>query len=159
MRINSIISYSQRIIHAVGSLALIVLFSLPVIASERFVDKGDGTVTDAKTGLMWAAADNGYPINWPNALLYCQDFRGGGYTDWRMPTLVELSSLYNQNLSNKNGYHVTRLINTTAQSIWASETREFEAARFNFTYGQPYWIRQSYSGPTRALPVRIGNYE
>lgn len=157
MRIHSSIFHSQKIGLAVGSLVLIGLFFLPAIATDRFLSKGDGTVTDAKTGLMWAAADNGNPISWPNAQLYCQDYRGGGYTDWRMPNLAELSSLYDPNLSNKNGYHVTKLINTTAQSIWALETRDLEAARFNFTYGQEYWIRQSYSGPTRALPVRSGN--
>ena len=143
---------------AVSTLILTGLFSMPVIASDHFINNGDGTVSEAKTGLMWAIADNGYPINWPNALSYCQNYKGGGYTDWRMPTLAELTSLYNPKFSNQNGQHVPKLISTTAQSIWAAETREFEAARFNYTYGQSYWIRQSYSGPTRALPVRSGKY-
>jgi hypothetical protein len=36
------------------------------MAADRFLDHGDGTVTDTKTGLMWAAKDNGNLINWPN---------------------------------------------------------------------------------------------
>ena len=32
------------------------------MASERFENHGDGTFTDTKTGLMWAAKDNGSPI-------------------------------------------------------------------------------------------------
>ncbi len=129
-------------------------FTLPAIASNRFVDNGDGTITDTKTGLMWAEKDNGAPIKWSDALSYCSHFNVGGYIDWRMPTLAELASLFIQNERNKNGYHIIRLINTTAQSCWASETQGNEAGRFNFTYGKVYWLRQSYSGPTRILPVR-----
>ncbi|MGD8664549.1 MAG: DUF1566 domain-containing protein [Desulfobacterales bacterium] len=129
---------------------------MPTMASDRFVDSGDGTVTDTKTGLMWAAKDNGIPISWLNGLKYCQNYDGGGHTDWRMPTLAELESLYDPGAQNKSGYHVTELIETSAQSLWAFETRGFEAARFNFTYGTIYWLRKTYSGPTRVLPVRTG---
>ena len=147
---------SQKIIVVVGFFVLIGFFVMPAMALDRFVNNGDGTVTDTKTGLMWAAKDNGIPINWPNARSYCQNYRGGGYTDWRMPTLAELASLYNPKDKNKNGYHVTKLIETSASSCWASEIRGSKAGRFNFTYGKVYWLRQTYSGPTRVLPVRSG---
>lgn len=62
--------------------------------------------------------------------------------------------LYDPEDKNKRGYHANKLLDTSAQSCWASETCGYEAARFNFTYGQVYWLRQSYSGPTRVLPVR-----
>ena len=71
-----------------------------------------------------------------------------------MPTIAELASLYDPEEVNQNGYHITRLIATSAQSCWASETRGNLAARFNFTHGDVYWLRQFYSGPTRVLPVR-----
>ncbi len=147
----------RQIIVVVGFFVLIGHFIMPVMASDRFADHTDGTITDTKTGLMWAAMDNGSPINWSDALSYCQKYSGGGHTDWRMPTLAELKSLYDTGSKNKRGYHVNKLIETSAQSLWASETRGFEAARFNFTYGKEYWLRQSYSGPTRVLPVRSGN--
>jgi hypothetical protein len=129
----------------------------PAIASDRFVNHGDGTVTDTKTGLMWAAKDNGSLINWQTANSYCQNYSGGGHTDWRMPTLTELSSLYEPEAKNKPGYQVNKLIDISAASCWASETRDYEAARFNFTHGEVYWLRKSYSGPSRVLPVRSGN--
>jgi len=147
-------SLIQKNIIVARVFVFIGLFVMPAMASDRFVDHGDGTVTDSKTDLMWAANDNGIPINWPDALSYCQNYSGGSHTDWRMPTLTELASLYDPKYKNKRGYHVPKLINTSSQSLWASETRGFEAARFNFTYGQVYWLRQSYSGPTRVLPVR-----
>ena len=150
------VSLTQKNI-IVGSAFLVIgLIVIPAMASDRYVDNGDGTVTDTKTGLMWAATDNGEPINWNDARSYCQNYSGGGHTDWRLPTLAELASLYNPKYKNKRGYNVPKLIDTSAQSLWASETRGFKAARFNFTYGQIYWLRQPYSGPTRALPVRSG---
>ena len=157
MSIFSRILLFRKIIVAVDHFVLIGFFVIPAMASDRFVYNGDGTVTDAKTGLMWAAKDNGIPINWPDALYYCQNFHGGGHTDWRMPTLAELAGLYDPKYINKRGQRVIKLIQISAQTCWASDVRGFEAARFNFVYGQVYWLRQSYSGPTRALPVRSGN--
>ena len=51
----------------------------------RFIAYNNGTVSDTQTGLMWAAKDNGSNINWVNAKSYCENYRGGGYSDWRMP--------------------------------------------------------------------------
>ena len=36
----------------------LVLAALAAHAQERFIDNGDGTVTDTKLGLMWAQTDN-----------------------------------------------------------------------------------------------------
>ena len=157
MNDDSRILFYRQIIVEVGFLVLIILYVMPAMASDRYVNNGDGTVTDTKTGLMWAAKDNGIPINWIDGLLYCQNYSGGNHTDWRMPKLAELESLYDPKNKNNRGYHVTKLIETSAQSLWASETLGFEAARFNFTYGKVYWLRKTYSGPTRVLPVRSVN--
>ena len=156
MSAHSRILLIHKNIMVVGVFLFTFFFVMPAMSSDRFVGPSDGPVTDTKTGLMWAAKDNGSPINWQNGLRYCQNYSGGGHTDWRMPTLAELEGLYDPGAKNKRGYHVTKLIETSAQSLWASETRGFEAARFNFTYGKVYWLRKTYSGPTRVLPVRTG---
>jgi hypothetical protein len=145
---------TKKIVLMFFFFAFVCYFTLPVMAAERYVDNGTGTITDTKTGLMWASNDNTVPINWPNAVEYCKNLRTGGYADWRMPTLTELQSLYTPNEKNGNGYHTTSLIFTTAESCWASETEGYKAARFNFTHGKEYWLRQSFSGATRILPVR-----
>jgi hypothetical protein len=72
-----------------------------------------------------------------------------------MPTLTELSTLYNPNKINCNGYHIIALINTSAQSCWSSEIKGHSAGRFTFTYGKEYWLRQLYSGPTIVLAVHL----
>ena len=123
----------------------------------RFVCGDKGIVLDTKTGLMWATKDNGKLINWRDAKGYCENYRGGGYTDWRMPTQDELAGLYDKNKKNRHGYHVTKLIDITACCPWASETRGSRAARFDFSDGTRRWNSQSLSGTARALPVRGGN--
>jgi hypothetical protein len=84
----------------------------------RFTAYDDGTVLDTRTGLMWAAKDNGSDINWSNAKRYCENYRTGGYTDWRMPTQDELAGLYESNKSYRSAcghdVHLTELIRLTA---------------------------------------------
>jgi hypothetical protein len=45
-------------------------------------------------GLMWTIKDNDSDVNWFEARDYCTRCRLGGYTDWRLPTIDELTSLY-----------------------------------------------------------------
>ena len=66
-------------------------FSL-LVAENRFVDNGDGTVTDTKKHLMWQKGDNGEEITFKQALEYCGTLHLGGYTDWRLPLPEELET-------------------------------------------------------------------
>jgi len=129
----------------------------------RFIAYDNGTVQDTRTNLMWAAKDNGSDINWANAKSYCEKYRGGGYTDWRMPTQDELAGLYDAAKSRpvacNRGYNMhvaTELIDITCVAPWASETLGSGAAFFSFLNGQRYWDPQSFDYNNRALPVRSG---
>jgi TolB-like protein len=69
----------------------------------RFIDHGDGTVTDTKTGLMWTKNASMYRkkgwlftyyfVNWKEAINYCNNLTYAGYSDWRLPSFDELKSL------------------------------------------------------------------
>jgi hypothetical protein len=71
--------------------------------APRFVNNGDGTVTDNLTGLVWLIDANcgGGAMYWYNALAYCNGLASGscGLTDssvagdWRLPNILELESL------------------------------------------------------------------
>ena len=64
----------------------------PDYGRNDFIDNGDGTVTDIATGLMWLEEDSG-PMNWRDALVYCDSLEYAGYDDWRLPDAKELQSL------------------------------------------------------------------
>jgi len=126
----------------------------------RFIAYDNGTVLDTRTNLMWAATDNGANINWAGAKSYCENYRDGGYTDWRMPTQDELAGLFDSSKSYKaprRGYivHLTELIQLSVCCPWASETRGPEAAAFSFWgNGDRYRMHQFTETDYRALPVR-----
>ena len=126
----------------------------------RFISYDNGTVLDTRTGLMWAAKDNGRDIKWQDAKSYCENYRGGGYTDWRMPTQVELAGLYDKTKTYKSDcvdvIHLTGLIRLTCTAPWASETNGADAAIFSFGSGGSGWYLQSSDHDGRALPVRFG---
>jgi hypothetical protein len=57
----------------------------------RFLDNGDGTITDLKLGLMWSKDTLSKScINHTKASTICSKLDLGGHTDWRLPTVEEL---------------------------------------------------------------------
>ena len=73
-----------------------------VWTAPRFIDNGDGTVTDTLTGLIWMKnAGSIKTSNWENAIQSCSTLAhlsyglwDGSYAgDWRLPNIRELYSL------------------------------------------------------------------
>lgn len=60
--------------------------------APRYLDNGDGTVTDLVTGLMWRQAVTD-KMTHAQALAGAGGFNLAGYADWRLPTIKELYSL------------------------------------------------------------------
>jgi hypothetical protein len=56
-----------------------------VVAEGRFVDNGDGTVTDTRRKIMWQKGDNGKEVTFGEAQATCKALRLGGHADWRLP--------------------------------------------------------------------------
>ena len=128
----------------------------------RFIAYDNGTVLDTITNRMWAVKDNGYDINWADAKSYCENYRGGGYMDWRMPTMAELDWFYDANKSRvaacdrSNSIHfATELIDISCFCVWAAETYGPNAAGGNYKIGGKGLVTKSYSKTIRALPVRF----
>jgi len=60
----------------------------------RFLDNGDGTVTDICTGLIWEKETApGTYFDWCLALSYCEGLTLAGHDDWRLPNVRELQSI------------------------------------------------------------------
>lgn len=159
-------------IAVVLSIAIFTSCAKPYIAKpaatardSRFIAYDNGTVLDTKTNLMWAARDNGSIINWVDAKYYCENYSGGGYTDWRMPSLDELAGLYDEtkaymsDCGDGNDVHLaTELIRLRCGWVWASEAGGSGAAFFLFYNGKRLWnySLSDVSYNLRALPVRHG---
>jgi hypothetical protein len=126
----------------------------------NFIAFDNGTVLDMRTKLMWAAKDNGSSINWADANSYCESYRGGGFTDWRMPTPDELAGLYDEAKAYTSNcdydVRLTALIRLTCTFVWSSERSGSDVTIFAFHRGKRAWTDQSTSRHTRALPVRSG---
>ncbi|MHC4342019.1 MAG: Lcl C-terminal domain-containing protein, partial [Planctomycetota bacterium] len=65
----------------------------PDYGKNRFVSGKDGTISDLATGLMWAQADSGKPLDWEESLAYCESLELAGHSDWRLPNIKELHSI------------------------------------------------------------------
>ncbi|MDM8514941.1 DUF1566 domain-containing protein [Desulfobacterales bacterium HSG16] len=124
-----------------------------IVRDGHFIAYDDGTVLDEKTGLMWAVEDNGQDIDWKNAKLYCEEYQGGGYSDWRLPTIKDLKGLYDAGIRKPQ----EGIISISGWGVWSSETSGSSAAYFNFDDGNEYQSTQSDSNDYRVLPVRGRN--
>ena len=69
---------------------------------NKFVDNGDGTITDAATGLTWMKVDSGHlqagahkdgTLNWEEALAWAENLEYAGCADWRLPHAKELQNI------------------------------------------------------------------
>ena len=98
-----------------------------LINTPSFTDNGDGTVTDNNTGLMWQKTDGG-EMTFENAGVYCDTLNLGGYTDWRLPTGIELYSINNHNHLNP-ALNTVYFTQTQAQYWWSSETQADDATK------------------------------
>ncbi len=64
---------------------------------NKFVDNGDGTISDKATGLMWAKVDSQKGMDWASALAYAEESTLAGHSDWRLPNVKELQSIVDYN--------------------------------------------------------------
>ncbi len=121
---------------------------------ERFQVVDKSIVVDSQSGLMWASQDNGKDIDWYDAEKYCKDFEAGGYTDWRLPDIKELATLYTKDKKNKDGYFIIDLIKITDCCPWSSDENMGGAAIFSYKTGKKPagFLADTYQ--LRALPVR-----
>jgi len=64
-----------------------------VYIANRFLDNGDGSVTDQLTDLMWVKSPGTTASTWEDAILLSEFNTTGGHTDWRLPNIKEIRSL------------------------------------------------------------------
>ena len=59
-----------------------------------FIAYDDGTILDTKTKIMWWWSSTEQVKSWSDTQFKSKNFRGGGYSDWRVPSIDELKTIY-----------------------------------------------------------------
>jgi len=107
---------------------------------ERAAETGAaGVWADPATGLMWGPRQNAISVDWNSARSYCASLSLGGYSDWRLPTINELASIYDLNMDTGH-QHIKGGIQI-AGAVWgyqAGNAYSGLASYFNFHDGGRY---------------------
>ncbi|MEI6745623.1 MAG: DUF1566 domain-containing protein [Methylococcaceae bacterium] len=157
-------------------LAFFLIFSLPVLAdqqicqkdipsttpTERFTNNTTDVVTDNKTNLMWKRCGEGqsgsacigktknYTLE--QAVDYVKNLNKGagieGYTDWRLPTVMELKSLVEEQCVNPS-INLQVFPNSTPKAFWSSSPFAGISGYVwyvNFNQGYDNYVNSNYGG-------------
>ncbi|UXI03861.1 DUF1566 domain-containing protein [Photobacterium sp. TY1-4] len=120
--------------HGEKTFYVMLVRNQPNYGQNQFSDNQNGTITDVATGLIWQQGDSGKPLNWPDALAYCDRLTLGGYHDWRLPNAKALQSIVDYRRSPDTtesaaidpSFNTTPIINEAGQqdfgAYWSSTT-------------------------------------
>jgi ankyrin repeat protein len=92
--------------------------------------------SDPQTGLTWPKKDEGSSVNWQDAANYCQGLRLGGFSDWRMPNIDELTTIFDRSLSVYDR-RIKGGIGTSGELVWSQSegTNSDDRWLFSFSTG------------------------
>lgn len=108
----------------------------------RFLDNGDGTVTDNVLRLMWSKATPcARDVNHEEAAAICAELELAGHADWRLPTVEELFALADRT---KYGPAIDTDAFPDTKSDWywtstATAWESFDACFVDFYDGYAYY--------------------
>jgi len=90
-----------------------------------FMNNNNGTVTDHLTGLMWQKGGSDKEMSQKKSKDYITILnrtKFGGYTNWRLPTLVELVSLLEKEVSS-NGLYINSIFSNKQDWCLCADNR------------------------------------
>ena len=117
------------------------------------IDNNDGTVTDKATGLMWQKSGSSGSLDNRGAKEYVKRLkrkRFAGHSNWRMPTVEELSSLIKK--AKRNGVHIDPVFDNKQIRGWTVDQcdpnyeRQSGAWIVSFKHGEvrkAMWMRSA----------------
>ncbi len=95
-----------------------------------FEDRGDGTVHDNCTGLVWEQSGSRYPLTWQRAVQHAERMNKknfGGRNDWRLPTVEELSTLFTGG-TEPGRFCIESAFDQARSRLWSADRKAFTAA-------------------------------
>ena len=118
---------------------------------DRFIDNGNGTITDNLMNVMWKKTDSFLDkqkwLNW----FKCQDYveianleRFAGHEDWRYPNEKEAYSLFDLNKINTDKYGDEIYLDPIFEpgsggTTWTSDEKDSSALVIQYEDGQKVW--------------------
>lgn len=137
---------------------------------KRFVDNGDGTITDTQTHLMWMKQDSyqrtGHWITWLKAFDYVKKANENGFAshfDWQMPTMADLKTLFepdktnSQQVGREMKIHIDPIFAKEGSGIlWALEANgHFNAFGIEFNNGNKFSAPKKSIARKAVRPMRV----
>lgn len=115
--------------------------------------------TPGTTGLASSVIDNATGLDWSASGAICTAYNGGGFNDWRLPTIVELQTLFGAQLSvsTTSLAHGGTGFSEAAPDYWASNVPTADTTKawsFYFNMGIQNTIPKSTTTPTSVRCVR-----
>lgn len=114
--------------------------------ATRFIDNGDGTVTDRETGLIWQKDPAPERITWPEAQRYIEELNEAsfaGHSDWRLPRNQELATLMLAQENSRRLY--LDPVFGPQRCFWSATTRDHHVACYvDYYYGGIYRFPDNY---------------
>jgi len=125
----------------------------PLEYIENDFEDLEDIILDRTTGLIWQKWHSKQELIYEDARKYVENLnqeRFAGFSDWRLPTIPELSSLL-ENEKQSNGLFINPIFKTDRPTeiwywCWSSDQRAGGGAwSVNFNLGDVYWNYMDYS--------------
>jgi hypothetical protein len=122
--------------------------------NSRFIDNGNGTITDTTTNLMWKKTDSFQDTkkwkNWFTGHEYMQIVnleRFGGHEDWRYPFDEEAYSLFELEKTSQDKYgddiYLDPIFEPGGAGVtWTEDTKDSSALIIQYEDGMKVWPSQ-----------------
>ncbi len=122
----------------------------------------NGIAKDSATGLMWQDNKDTQTIkkDWEGAKAYCENLTLGGYSDWRLPNIYELTTLLDNTKSSKP-FVINGIENIISAYYWSSTTDAGSGFVWvvAFHNGVDGWDRKANSDYVRCVRVGQLNFD
>jgi len=125
---------------------------------NEYKDNGDGTITDHATGLIWQKSGSENEMFYNKAKKYIKELNKeqyAGYSDWRLPTIEELKSLFEPEKS--DDLYIDPIFDSKQWCCWSADTKSVwsrVAWGADYLYGVITWNELSGSEYVRAVRTR-----
>ena len=131
-------------------IKLLLIFGLLFSGGCENPNNSKGMISDSSTGLMWQDNHESKTIrrDWHAAMRFCEKLTLGGYSDWSLPTHVQLFDVLSEdkpektkhnifkNIALDDGYWSSSTHNKSSSFAWATHFGDGYAVGHNKGYGQ-----------------------